>query len=131
MSSPGTKEMNTNVSKARCSQELKHNKNQNAILTRKTKALGAVEWSSCVQHGSWGVQHSLHHATIEVIFYKKIVKAVNMLCSQSATAHSLSSWAQWYLHHNNTSFLHHRVQLISSSSKSADILPCCRNTVDI
>lgn len=44
MSSPGTEEMNTNVSKARCSQELKHNKKQNAILTRKTKALGAVEF---------------------------------------------------------------------------------------
>lgn len=45
MSSPGTKEMNTNVNKARCREELEHNKNQNATLTRKTKILGAVEFN--------------------------------------------------------------------------------------
>jgi len=32
---------------------------------------------------------------------------------------------------NATSFLHHRVQLISSSSKSADVLACYRNTLDV
>lgn len=68
MSSPGTKEMNTNVNKARCRQELKHNKNQNATLTRKTKPPGAVGWRSCIQHESWGIQHSLRHAIVEVIF---------------------------------------------------------------
>lgn len=45
MSSPGTKEMSTNVKKARCREELKHNKKQNATLTRKTKTLGAVEFN--------------------------------------------------------------------------------------
>lgn len=43
MSSPGTKEMNKNVNQARCREELKHNKKQNATLTRKTKTLGTVE----------------------------------------------------------------------------------------
>lgn len=79
MSSPGTKEMNTNVNKARCRQELKHNRKQNATLTRRTKLLGVVGWRSCIQHGSWCIQHSRHCATVRTIFEKsKIVKAVNM-----------------------------------------------------
>jgi len=49
MSSPGTKEikeMNTNVNKARCRQELKHNK-QNGKLTRKTKPLRDLSSWGC------------------------------------------------------------------------------------
>lgn len=56
MSSPGTKEMNTNVNKARCREELEHNKNQNATLTRKTKTLGAVEFNFFINDLDEGIQ---------------------------------------------------------------------------
>lgn len=55
MSSPGTKEMNTNVNKARCREELKHNKNKNATLTRKTKTLGAVELNILIHYLDEGI----------------------------------------------------------------------------
>lgn len=90
MTSPGTSPGNTYVNKARCSQELKH-KNQNATLTRKSKPLGTVEWRLFIQHERWGIQHSLHHATVEKARQLKLLTrcVVNGLSSTCMKHHHL------------------------------------------